>query len=1012
MWFGLIGPLLVRHDDVEFLVPAAKQRILLAALLLARGSAVSSARLTELVWDGRPPAGAAVTLRSYVGRLRQALGPAGQRIVTADGGYLIRAAEDEIDLSSYARLCSKGEAALQARSWQQAARLLSEAERLWRGSPLSDIPSQVLKDTEVHPLEQLRQLATQWHIEADLQLGHFSKVIPQLYALTAEHPLLEPFHYQLMVALSRSGRQADALAAYRQARGVLVSEIGVEPGPELQLLHQRILEGNTDPAAPAGASRPGAPADLPAVPRQLPPPVPNFVGRATELQRLTGQSASLAMLITAIGGTAGVGKTALAVQWAHQQAGRYPDGQLYVDLRGYDPGQPMSAADALAGFLRALGVPSPDIALEDGERAAQYRSLLAGRKILVLLDNASAAEQVRPLLPATPGCTAVVTSRDPLAGLVARDGARRLDLDLLPMADAVRLLRMLIGTRVDTEPEAAAALAGCCCRLPLALRVAAELAAARPAASLASLAGDLADQQQRLDLLDAGGDVRTAVRAVFSWSYRHLDPASARAFRLLGEHPGTTFDTYAVAALAGTTPQRAGQLLDALCRAYLVQPARPGRYGMHDLLRAYAREVAASCDSPAERRTARTRLSDYYLYAADAAISTLYPATQDRQPLTSPSQTRIPAIADAAAARAWLDAELPSLVAIAALSAAHGGPGRPGHVTRLAATLFRYLDTGGHYAEAITIHTHARSAAAQVSDRSAEAEALINLAIAEARQCSHQTAFRHFQQSLALYLEAGDKDGEARALGNLGVASLRQGRYQQAADYLRRALPMFRAGGQRSREASALGSLGLACLRQGRYQQAADYLLQALDLSREIGSRSSEARALTNLGDVDLRQNRYQQAAGHLERSLAICRETGDRVGEAYALASLGDLHLRQGHCRRSIGDHQRALALFREIHDRSGETGALNGLGAALLAAGQADQARTEHIAAITLATQTGDSYQQARAHNGLGNADEATGNPSQARDHWQQALALHSDLGDPEADEVRAQLSATVRR
>ncbi len=1003
MWFGLIGPLQVRHDDVALLVPAAKQRILLAALLLAPGNVVSSARLTELVWNGRPPAGAAVTLRSYVGRLRQALGPAGQRIVTADAGYLIKAGEDEIDLSSYARLCGSGEAALQARSWQQAASLLDEAEQLWRGSPLADIPCQALKDTEVHLLEQLRQQATQWRIEADLQLGHFSKVVPQLYALSAEHPLREPFHYQLMVALYRSGRQADALAAYRQARGVLVSEIGVEPGAELQLLHQRILAGSADLAAPAELG-PSAPlSQLPDVPRQLPPPVPNFVGRATELQQLSGESAAPAMLITSIGGTAGVGKTALAVQWAHQVTDRFPDGQLYVNLRGYDPGQPMSAADALAGFLRALGVASRDIPLEEGERAARYRSLLADRRILVLLDNAGNANQVRPLLPGTPGCMAIVTSRDALAGLVARDGARRLDLELLPLTDALLLLRMLIGDRADAEPEAAAALAACCCRLPLALRVAAELAASRPGASLASLARDLADQQQRLDLLDAGGDVHAAVRAVFSWSYRHLDPASARVFRLVGLHPGTAFDTYAVAALAGITTSRAGQLLALLRRAYLVQPTGPGRYSMHDLLRTYASELAATCDSAVGRKIAMARMLDYYLHAANSAIITLYPAAQNRWPPMPPLAAHAPQLAEPATARAWLDAELPNLVAVAAHAATHG---RPGRVIRLAATLFRYLDTGGHYAEAITIHTHARLAAAQARDRSGEAQALINLAIAEARQCSHQAAISHLEQSLALYRKAGDKAGEARALGNLGVACLRQGRYQQATAYIGRALPMFRDAGNRAAEASALDSLGLTWLRQGRYQQAAACLCEALDLSREIGSRFSEARALTNLGDVEMRQNRFQPATSHLQHSLAICRETGDRVGEAYALASLGDLHLRQGDYQQSVSHQQRALSLFREICDRSGEADALNGLGATLLATGKASQAQSQHATAVMLASQTGDIYQQARGHHGLGNAHHYTCNEGQARHHWELALTLYSDLGVPEADQVRTQL------
>jgi tetratricopeptide (TPR) repeat protein len=798
---------------------------------------------------------------------------------------------------------------------------------------------------------------------------------------------------------------------------VLVEELGSEAGPELRALHRQILDD--DPAlivtpAPLEVAAAGGGRAV-VVPRELPAAVPAFTGRDSELAALaelswaTSGMASPAMLITAIGGTAGVGKTALAVQWAHQVTGWFPDGQLYVNLRGYDPGQRVRAADALAGFLRALGVPSGDIPLEEDERAARYRSLLAGRRMLVLLDNAGDADQVRPLLPGTPGCTAVVTSRDALVGLVARDGAQRLDLDLLPLTDAVRLLRTLIGDRVDAEPEAAMALADCCCRLPLALRVAAELAAASPSASLASLAGDLADQQQQLDLLDAGGDVRTAVRAVFSWSCRHLDPASARAFRLVGEHPGPAFDAYAVAALAAITPQQAGHLLDLLCRAHLVQPAGPDRYGMHDLLRAYARELATASDSPAERRMALTRLTDYYVHAAAAAMITLHPAMRHRLPPVPAAAVPAPPVATTSAARAWLDTELPNLAAVAAHAAAHG---LPDQVTRLAATLFRYLDTGGHYAEAITIHTHARRAASQASDRSAEAEALINLAVAEARQCSHEAAVSHLEQSLALYREAGDRAGEARALGNLGVAYLRQGRYQQAAAHIQRVLPMFRDAGNRSSEASALNSLGLAYLRQGSYQQAADYLKQALELAREIGSRSSEARALTNLGDVDLRQNRYQQATSHLQQSLALCRETGDRVGEAYALASFGDLHLRQGGYQRSVSHHQRALSLFGEIGDRSGEADALNGLGAGLLATGQASQARAKHSAAVALASQTGDYYQQARGHNGLGYAYQATGNPGQARHHWLQALTLYSFLGDPEADRVRVRLSARQPR
>jgi hypothetical protein len=359
--------------------------------------------------------------------------------------------------------------------------------------------------------------------------------------------------------------------------------------------------GDAPPAAVVPADRASS------GPRQLPPAVPGFTGRTRELDALThllgpAGAATGPVVISAIAGTAGVGKTALALHWAHQAAERYPDGQLYVNLRGYDPDRPVPAASALAWLLRALGVAGPDIPPEPDERAALYRSLLAGRRMLVVLDNAGSAEQVRLLLPGTVTCGVLVTSRDSLAGLVARDGAARLDLDLLPMADAIALLRTLIGGRADTDPGAAEALATQCSRLPLALRVAAEFATARPEVSLASLVGELTNQQRRLDLLDASGDPRAGVRAVFSWSYRDLASVPARVFRRLSLHPGPDLDAHAAAALSGTALDEAAEVLDLLARTHLIQRAGPGRYDLHDLLRAYARELAATLDTEDDRK--------------------------------------------------------------------------------------------------------------------------------------------------------------------------------------------------------------------------------------------------------------------------------------------------------------------------------------------------------------------------------------------------------------------------
>jgi len=518
-----------------------------------------------------------------------------------------------------------------------------------------------------------------------------------------------------------------------------------------------------------------------------------------------------------------------------------------------------------------------------------------------------------------------VTSRDALAGLVARHGARRLDLDLLPPEDAVALLRALIGGRAEAEPDAAVTLAGQCVRLPLALRVAAELTVARSATSLTELVAELADEQRRLELLDAGGDPRTEVRAVFSWSYLHLPAEAARAFRLIGLHPGPDFDPYAAAALTHTDLEQVQHFLDLLARAHLVQPASPGRYGMHDLLHAYATHLVADEDSEAERWAALTRLFDHYLATAGAAMDTLYPAEQGYRPRIGPVATPMPPVTDPATARAWLDAERVTLTAVCAHTTARGWPD---HTTRLAGTLFRYLEVGGHFPDAVAVHTHALHAARDTGDRAAEARALTSLGVVYWQQDYYPRAVDHHQQALALSREIGYQAGEAHALGNLGLVYRGQGRYPQAAEHHQQALALFREIGHRVGEANALGSLGTVYRRQGYYPRAAAHLQQALTLAREIGHRAGEAYALGNLGGVHWRQGRYPQAVDHHQQALTLARRIGDRVGEAYALDNLGNVCQRQGRYPQAVEHHQQALALFHGIGDRVGEAYALDNLG------------------------------------------------------------------------------------
>ena len=761
--------------------------------------------------------------------------------------------------------------------------------------------------------------------------------------------------------------------------------------------------------APAAAAAPSHPVP---VPRELPADVAAFTGRAAELAELSRLLPAAGrgeipgpVLISATSGTAGVGKTALVVHWAHQVADQFPDGQLHVNLRGYDPGRPMRAADALAGFMRALGVPSQDIPPGLEERAARYRSLLAGRRMLVLLDNAGEVEQIRPLLPGASGCVVVVTSRDALTGLVARDGAVRLEVGLLPPEDAAGLLRTLIGKRAAADPAATAALAERCCRLPLALRVAAELAATR-AAPLAGLVTELADQQRRLDLLEVDGDPWTAVRAVFSWSCRHLEPAAARAFRLASLHSGADLDRYATAALTGSTLHQADRVLDRLARAHLIQPGPPGRYTMHDLLRAYARELAAAQDGQDGQWSAQTRLFDYYLYTAAAAMDTLIPSAQHQRPRIPRPASPVPPLTDPAAARTWLDTERASLAAVAAHTADHGWPA---HTTRLASTVFRYLYTSGHFPEATIIDNCARQAARLTGDRAAEAHALNGLGLVDQQQGRYQQAVSHLQQALALYRETGDRLGEARVLNNLGGTVLQKGSYRQAASHFQQALALYRETGDLVGQARALANLGVIDERQGRYQQANSFNQQALALYLETGDRRGEARTLENLGVVDGRQGHYGQAVSHIQQALVLSRETADRPGEAHMLANLGEIELGQGHYHQAASNWRQSLALYRETGNRAGQADALNGLGEVSLAIGQPGLARTQHTSALALASQTFDKQQEARAHHGLGRVCQSAGEPGQARHHLQQALILYTSLGSPHADRVRGQLGAT---
>jgi DNA-binding SARP family transcriptional activator/tetratricopeptide (TPR) repeat protein len=1018
--FRILGPVEVSADGRELDMGHARQRAVLAVLLLDLNRVVPDGQLIDRIWGEDPPASVRSVIYGYMARLRTALSAAqspGVALVRRSGGYVLTADPDQLDLQRFRDLLAE-----QA-SDEERAPILRRALELWRGEALAGLSSGWLS-TIRGTLERQRLDAVLELNDIAIRRGQHGVLVSELPGLAAAHPTDERLAGQLMLVLYRSGRQAEALQAFEQTRRQLAEDLGADPGPDLQSLHQRILRSDAGLAPQQHYSLYASP-----VPRLLPAEVSAFTGRTEELAELdrllavpaAGPGAteashpvardrrpgtsSLPVPVAVLSGTAGVGKTALAVRWAHRAAEHFPDGQLYVNLRGYDDVQPVQAGDALAGFLRVLGMAPGDVPAGLDERAARYRSMLAGRRVLVVLDNAVDADQVRSLLPGTPGCSALVTSRDMLAGLVARDGALRLDLDLLPEGDAVSLLQKLIGTRVAADPQAATTLAAQCARLPLALRVAAELVVARHSVPLADLVAELADQHTRLRLLESSGDRHAAVRTVFSWSYRQLDAESARTFRMLGLHAGPDLDVYAAAAITGSTISSAREKLDRLKRANLVQSSRRGRHDMHDLLRGYARELCAAADAEDQQRAALARLCDHYLCAAGMAMGALFPAEQSRRPAATPPASTLPPVETPAAARAWLDAERANLVA-AVVQMSDGE--QPGAAISLAATLFRYLDVGGYFPEALIVHGQARRAASLSGDGAAEAEALANLASVHMRQGHHPQAASQYEQALGIYRAAGDRPGEARALNNLAITDIEQGKYRQAAERLEQSLAIYRAASDRLGEARALVNLGVIDLKHDCYEEATGRLREAVAVFSEIDDHLGQAGALILLGLADLRRQHPARALGLLRQALTIYREIGDRTGEADALVTIADAELRLGHRTRAASSVRESLDICRQLGSSSAESRALNVLGEILRASGRGADARAAHLAAVSLSGQTGDREEEARARSGLASCYDAAGDLSRAREHWEHALTIYADLGAPEAEEIRARLAA----
>lgn len=996
--FGILGPVVVRTNDGEVAVGGARSRSILAALLLEADRVVSVEQLVDAAWGEDPPASARTQVQNRVSSLRRVLRQANcgvDAIATRGAGYVLRLDDGQLDLQRFGGGLAQAEALVADGRIGKASEALRDALALWRGPALHGLTTTPYLRAASDRLTERHLSALERRIQLDLDLGRHAHLIPELTGLAATHPYSEGLHALLMLALYRAGRQAEALDAFHRARLLLTEQFGVEPGPLLRRMQEVVLRGVDGPtfvSRPA-APEPAAPQPAAPVPRELPADVAGFIGRTGQLDTLdtlipktTDLSTSLA--IAAIVGTAGVGKTALAVHWAHRVADRFPDGQLHVNLRGYAQSRPVRPIEALGLLLRSLGARPEEVPVDVEEAAALYRSLLAGRRVLVLLDNARSAEQVRPLLPGSKGSLVLVTSRNRLGGLVAREGACRLTLGVLTPDEARTLLaRVLDDGRVRAEPDAVAELAKACTYLPLALRITAANLNDHPHRSIADHAARLRNGNP----LTALSIDEEAVRAAFDLSYDAVPADAQRLFRLLGLVPGADFTAGAAAALIGTTTDETAPLLDLLAGAHLLEECGPDRFTFHDLLRHYARE-RVEVDG-GERTAAMHRLFDWYLHAADAAARLLY-CHVVRLPLPSVDTPQaVPTFAGRVEALDWLDNEHHNLIAAIHHASQHGPPAMAWLLTD---SLRAYLSRRGHLVDWLATARAALAAAQAADEPNGQAAMLHSLGQASHYLCRHEEAVEHLTHAMRLSLRGGWWQGHAAAIGNLGIVKQQMGRLEEAVDDHLRALELDRRHERKQGQATVLNNLGNDYLLMGRLPQAVDSLTEALDLYRELGDMpTGESSTLDSLGTAYHNLGRFDEALELSMRALALHQEIGNRYDEVAVLTNLASIYADLGRHQEALTLVETSLALTREIRQRRTEVDGLNTLAAIRDTLGEHEEAIRCYEQALSTVDAADGPYPWIVAMTGLAAAHGRLGHHEIALDHARRALDLAGHCG-----------------
>jgi DNA-binding SARP family transcriptional activator/Tfp pilus assembly protein PilF len=1039
--FRILGPVELRLGGQSYPLGSPKERCVLAILLWDLGSPVATEMLIEGVWGNDLPDRPHACLYGYVSRLRRRLKDAsrdhGQPVLRWHSGYYTLDAKPEsVDLFQFRKLRTQARAMADSGDVGPAAALLRDAEKLWRGVPLAGLSGEWVERVRVR-LDEERLAATGLRIELELRLGRHADLVGEISALAAQHPLDQAFAGQLMIALYRSGRQADALETYRRLRRRLTAELGNEPGARLRMLHDQMLKDD-----PELAVETADPMTATALPSSLPRDNPDFAGRAAEMNLLLGrlepESARPAVIVVAISGMPGVGKSTLAVHLAHILRDRYPD-QLYLDLHTHHPTEePVDPASGLALLLRTLNVAPARIPATLQERAVLWRTQLANRRTLIVLDDASDADQIRPLLPGVGDCLVLITCRRHMIGL---PGVFWLPLDTLPLDEAVALFTQVAGPDRVTDTSAAASIARLCGCLPLAIHLTGHRFRNHPAWSVADLVSRLHHCQHVLDEIHTED---REVAASFELSYQYLTNSQQRMFRRIALHPGVDFSVHAASVAASDESlAETEQALDALLDYHLVEEHGPGRFSFHDLIRKYARHRALADENDLDQQLVVHRILDYYLYVAELAASAVYPFHRRLATRLTHIPASPPLLGTKADFQRWVATERTNLIGIVHYAARNNWVQHAGLLPHM---LAQFLDTWGYWEDAVALHRLAVRTWHEAGNARGEASALTDLCFVLGRTGRHKLGLQCAQNALEMFRAQGDQRGEADALDRMGLILWQTSRYREALSCHADALAIRIAIQDRHGEADAFSHSAMSLWHTSRYAEALNYLRKALEIYKEIDDPRGEGTTLNNIADMQRHLGFYEEALDRYQQALIISRDIGDRQGEAILFSNIGSVCLRTGRLGESVDYYRKALSVYRNIGDRRCEADALNDLGAAYQLSGHYSEALIQHQkalvlarelaepykealslsnmgsaelgdnkylsaaddyrAALELSLQIGDAYQEGLAEDGLGSVLLHTEGEAAATPHWQRALGLFEQLGVPEVEMVRNRL------